>query len=123
MLRPDVRWILNDREIGGKQEFIVRRRHIERERGSVREYDEDIKVLGNVQPGSKNAMGDMPEDKLNESIVIRAEFAFQTGSQDVTGMVQADEVIYKGKRYRVNSVENWEEWGFTTANASRVLTG
>ena len=121
MLMPDVTEIINDPEIGGGQPFQVRRVSNTRVLGGVTRNVETIDLIGNIQPQDMSSQSSTVEDTLNETIVIYANFGFQTGEN--TGdspFTGADEILYDGKVYRVTSVNNWSEWGFSIANATRV---
>lgn len=134
MLNPDVREILLDPDVGGGVTFQVRRPRQVRNRGSVELVYTEYTAVGNIQPASKSAAQSTNEDQLDEQIVIRTTFILQAGSRetltvvdDVTGeertetaVYQADEVIYHGYRWRVTRLDNWEDWGFVTAYATRV---
>lgn len=122
MLMPDVTEILNDPEVGGGQPFQVVRYATTRTLGSVTRTPETFDLIGNIQPQDMTSQTSTSEDELNETIVIYAIFAFQRGEND-GGLTytEADEVLYNGKRYRVTRVNNWSEWGFSIAYATRVM--
>lgn len=122
MLMPDITEILDDPEVGGGQPFQVKRYTNTRKLGSVTKKAKTYNVTGNIQPQDLSAQTSTSEDTLNESVVIYARFAFQAGENGggatFTG---ADEILYNGKRYRVTRVNNWSEWGFSIAYATRVM--
>lgn len=120
MLNPDVTEILDDPELGGGLAFLIRRPKQVRVKGSVELVTEEIPATGNIQPAEKTATPNANEDQLNERIVIRTTAYIQAGTRDATGVYQADEIIFKGIRWRVTQVENWIDWGFTSAYATRV---
>ncbi|MBR3587784.1 MAG: hypothetical protein IKO00_17330 [Oscillospiraceae bacterium] len=120
MLDPDVTEILDDPEVGGGVSFLVRRPKETRVKGSVELTYEEIHATGNIQPAEKSATQGVNEDQLNEQIVIRTTTVLQAGTRNETGVYHADEVFYKGFRWRVLRVENWEDWGFVTAYATRT---
>ena len=120
MLNPDVTEILDDPEVGGGQPFLIRRPKQVRTKGSVTLVTEESAATGNIQPADKSATQDTNEDQLNEQIVIRTTAYLQAGTRDASGVYQADEIIWNGIRWRVTRVENWIEWGFVSAYATRV---
>ena len=121
MLDPDVREILDDPEVGGGVKFTVYRSQQVRIKGSVKLETQTIHATGNIQPMDKSAMQNTAEDQLNEQIVIRTTTVLQNGTRTETGDVYgADEVLYRGSRWRVLRVDNWEDWGFVTAYATKV---
>ena len=122
MLMPDVTEILDDPEIGGGQPFTVIRNTVTRTLGSIVKTPETFNLSGNIQPQSMSSQTSTSEDTLNEGIVIYAKFAFQAGTNDGGyTFIGADEILYDGKRYRVTNVNNWSKWGFSIANATRVM--
>lgn len=120
MLMPDVTAILDDPELGGGVVFQVKRTTNTRIRGGVTSEDQMFTATGNIQPQTKNIQPSTAEDLLNESIVIRSTFVFQKGHTDGSSFVGADVVIYDGASWRVTQIENWKDWGFTTAYASKM---
>lgn len=123
MLNPDVTEILDDPELGGGVSFTVRRIKIVRVKASVTKDATEFLATGNIQPVDKSAMQNSDEDKLSEQIVIRTTAILQNGMRNEDGTFEPDEVLYKGSRWRVLRVENWEDWGFVTAYATRVREG
>ena len=120
MLDPDVREILDDPEVGGGVSFTVKRvKHI-REKVSVKKEVETFEATGNIQPANKSATPGVNEDALDEQIVIRTTFILQSGRREAGEEYGADEVIFKGNRWRVLRVNNWEDWGFVEAYATRT---
>ena len=120
MLNPDVTEILDDPEVGGGQAFLIRRPKQIRVKGSVDLQVQEIWATGNIQPADKSATQGANEDQLNEQIVIRTTAYLQAGTRDESGVYQADEIIWNRIRWRVTRVENWIEWGFVSAYATRV---
>ena len=126
MLDPEVYEILDDPEVGGGVSFLIRRPTQTRRKSAVEIDWEEIPATGNIQPADKSANPSLNEDQLNEQIVIRTTAYLQAGtrSRDAgTGENQvlgADEVIFHDIRWRVTRVENWFDWGFVTAYATRV---
>ena len=120
MLNPDVREILDDPELGGGVSFeVIRIRNI-RTGGHVTQEAVTYTATGNVQPEGKNTQASTSEDLLSESIVIYTTFIFNTGENDYSEFTGPDEVVHNGKHYRVTSVNDWNDWGFTIAHAERV---
>ena len=119
MLMPDVTSILDDPEVGGGASFQVRRKTATRVLGSVEIGEEIFDATGNIQPQEKSAQSSTAEDVRSEGIVIYSTFKFEIGKNfGETSVTQADEVIYRNKVYRVTRVEDWSEWGYTTAYAT-----
>jgi len=120
MLNPDVTEILTDPEIGGGVMFQVVRTKNVRTGGAVTQTTETFTATGNIQPENKNSQSSTVEDQLSESIVIYTTFIFQIGVNDYTEFYGPDEVIYNGNRYRITSINDWKDWGFTIAHAEKV---
>ena len=120
MLMPDVTAILYDPEVGGGVGFQVLRINAVRNRGG---YDRNTSVydaIGNIQPQEMSNQTSTSEDLLNESIVIYSTFLFQTGSNTGSSIVESDIVVYKNLHWRVTRVDDWMEWGYTRAYATRI---
>ena len=145
MLNPDVTEILDDPEVGGGIAFQVRRVLNKRTKGSVEREVTLLDATGNIQPQELNIQSSTVEDLLTEQIVIRSVFPFTVGENDgdltpvpvdpsattqegedppepqyVATFCGPDEVLWNNKVWRVTRVENWSEWGFTVAYATRV---
>jgi len=120
MLMPDVTEILIDPELGGGVSFDVIRRRNVRTGGSVTQTEERLSGVGNIQPENKSTQSSTVESPLYESIVVYSTFIFQTGSNSYSEFIEPDEIIHNGITYRITSVNNWQEWGFTIAHAERV---
>ena len=119
---PDVTEIIDDPEVGGCQPFQVVRRTATRTLGAITESSTTYNLIGNIQPQDMASQTSTSEDTLNESIVIYARFAFQIGANNGgPSFLGADEVLYNGFRYRVTRVNNWAQWGFSIAYATRVM--
>ena len=127
MLNPDVTEILDDPEVGGGVSFTVKRTTTSRTwnaitRAQVESHStQTFSATGNIQPQTKNLQPSTSEDLLNESIVVRSTFIFQSGSNDGLTFIGPDEIYYNGHWWRVTQIENWQDWGFTAAYASRVM--
>ena len=120
MLDPDVLEILQDPEVGGGVAFKVHRRTTTRVLGSFETSTETFDVTGSIQPQEKSNQSSTAEDLQTEIIVIRAPFTFQTGSNDGGKTeVQADEVLWRSSVWRVTRVDDWSDWGFTVAYATK----
>ena len=119
---PDVTEILYDPEVGGGQPFKVRRVENVRTAGSITRSETVTDLAGNIQPQEKGSQSSTVEDQQSETIVIYAAFTFQTGENGGSGsFIGPDEILYSGKTYRVTRVNNWSEWGFSIAYATRVM--
>lgn len=122
MLLPDVTQIIDDPEVGGGQTFQVYRVTNTRVMGGVNRSEQVITCTGNVQPQSLTSQSSTIEDIRNETIVVYSRFTFTVGENDgEVSFVGPDEILYGGKRYRVTTVNNWAEWGFTIAYATRIM--
>ena len=122
MLMPDVTEIIDDPEVGGGQSFQVRRVTNTRVMGGVNRSVEVIDCTGNVQPQNLSTQQSTAEDQKTESVVIYSRFAFTVGENaGEVSFAGPDEVLYNGKEYRITSVNDWAEWGFTIAYATRVM--
>jgi len=120
MLMPDVTAILDDPEVGGGQPFQVIRNSSVRKRGGYAKTPTTYNATGNIQPQEMGNQTSTSEDLLNESIVVYSTFCFQTGSNTGASIVEADIVVYNNLHWRVTRVDNWAEWGYTRAYATRV---
>jgi len=122
MLLPDVTEILDDPEVGGSQPFVLVRTTNRRTLGKVTVSKVNIPLTGNIQPQEMGSQSSTVEDTENETIVIYAKFGFQCGKNDGSNVFYgADEILYNNKRYRVTRVNNWIQWGFSIAYATRVM--
>lgn len=124
MLMPDVTEIIDDPEIGGGQAFTVIRYESRRALGavSVEKVPHTFNLVGNIQPQDLSNQTSTTEDTRNESIVIYAKFAFQIGENEGgASYTGPDEILYDNKRYRVTRVNNWAKWGFSIADATRIM--
>jgi len=121
MLMPDVTDILDDPEVGGGVTFTVTRNKSVRNRGGYKKTPEKYTATGNIQPQDMNNQSSTAEDLLNESIVIYSTFLFQAGSNTGASIVEADVVSYNGLSWRVTRVDNWHDWGFSRAYATRIM--
>lgn len=117
MLFPDVTEILVDPDIGGGLEFTAVRTTKHRTlRGELETEIEETVCRGNIQPAQPEDLEQMPqEDRKQTVIVIRSTFHFQLGSDGDGEYTLPDEVKFDGKRYKINRVDDWSPWGFTTA--------
>ena len=120
MLLPDVTEIIIDPELGGGVAFQVIRTQNVRTGGSVTQTKQTLDAIGNIQPENKSIQSSTIEDPMFESIVIYTTFIFQTGSNSYSEFTEPDEVLYNGVTYRITSINNWQEWGFTIAHSERV---
>lgn len=120
MLMPDVTEILDDPDLGGGVSFPVTRKHIARTRGSYTTTTETFQATGNIQPMQKGFTQGENEDQMNEEIVIRSKFIFQIGSHNEADTIETDEITWHGYRWRLTRIEDYADWGFTVAYATRV---
>ena len=120
MLMPDVTAILNDPEVGGGVAFKVRRVTNTRIMGGVTRTVQEFNVTGNIQPQEMSVRASTTEDPRTESIVVRAMFDFKVGNSDggVTFNGE-DEILWNGMTWRVTRVDNWIDWGFSVAYATK----
>lgn len=121
MLLPDVLEIIDDPELGGGEPLTVIRETRRRTLAAGQSETvtrERIQITGNIQPASTEDLSRMTEEEQSERvIVIRAVFRFRIGSDDQSEYTASDLVIYLGDVYKVTRVDNWHQWGFTTAYA------
>ena len=121
MLMPDVTAILYDPEVGGGQSFKVIRNASVRSRGGYTRTPTETTAVGNIQPQDKSNQSSTVEDLLKESIVIYSTFCFQTGSNTGSSIVEADIVFWNDLYWRVTQVQDWSQWGYTQAYATRIM--
>lgn len=121
MLMPDVTAILDDPEVGGGVSFTVKRTTNRRVQGNVTQTEQTILCTGNIQPQEKSSQSSTVEDLLTESIVIYTTFRLSTGENNGgVNFSGPDEIQWNGLLWRVTRVDDWAEWGFTRAYATRV---
>ena len=119
-LSPDVTEILDDPDVGGGQPFVsirtIRRRTL---RSGTDEQIIRTPCTGNVQPNGMQQVNHTDQEGSHDvDIVVRSKHLFELGRELEDGIYQLDdELEWHGKRYRVTSVDDWSEWGFTTAYA------
>ena len=121
MLNPDVLEIIDDPDVGGGVPFQVRRVKNVRVRGNVTQQEELIPLTGNIQPEGKNSQTSTSEDLLTEGIVVYAAFEFNTGTNVMSEFTGPDEILYRNDVWRVTRVDNWSDWGFSIAHATKVM--
>lgn len=116
-LSPDITNILTDPDVGGGQQFTVVRQRITRKlNGAGTSVVTRTTCKGNIQPAQAIDLQQMPEeDRTSQTIVIRSTFHFSLGVDGTGWYEPPDEVVYSGKTYKVNRVDDWDAWGFTTA--------
>lgn len=123
MLSPDIREILYDPDVGGGQAFIVERKTKKRSKGRLSDEAEVeiINAIGSVQPAGVDVLQQLQEaDRRNTVIVVRTETPMQMGSTGDDGDVLADEILYRGGRYKILQLKDWTAWGMSVAYATRV---
>lgn len=121
MLDPDVLEILQDPEVGGGVAFKVKRKTTTRILGGDETTEEVFDLTGSIQPQDKSIQSSTAEDLKTEIIVVRAPFAFQTGSNSGKTIIQTDIIIWKDASWRVTRVDDWSEWGYSTAYATKDM--
>ena len=122
MLLPDVTAILNDPEVGGGVPFQVRRVENERSLGSVIRHETLFDCIGNIQPQDLSVLASTTEDQYSESIVVRSTFVFKVGNNDGgSSFLGEDEILWDERVWRVTRVDNWKDWGFSVAYATKVM--
>jgi len=120
MNMPDVTAILDDPEVGGGISFQVERNVSVRSRTGYTKTPTIYNATGNIQPQEDSNQTSTSEDLLNESIVVYSTFFFQTGSNEVDSITEADIILFDGHRWRVTRVDDWSKWGYSRAYATRV---
>ena len=121
MLDPDVLEILQDPEVGGGVAFKVKRKTTTRILGGDKTTEEVFDLTGSIQPQDKSIQSSTAEDLKTEIIVVRAPFAFQTGSNSGKTIIQTDIIVWKDASWRVARVDDWSEWGYSTAYATKDM--
>lgn len=81
----------------------------------------EIKTIASVQQPSGKDLQRLPQGQRARNI---KKFICKTRllTVDDIDQIQADEIVYVGKRYEVIYAENWNAYGHTTALAARVKT-
>ena len=101
----------------GAGPFTVYRHPGEWARGAFETKEEKIEAIGVVQPTGKDALEQLPEgDRLQEAIAVFTETELTPGGADQA----ADEIEWRGARYRVASVRRWDAFGYCQAVAVRA---
>ena len=121
MLLPDITDLLYDEEIGGNQPFEIERVTMTRRKGRYSASEKEIiKARGSVQPAGENALEQLPEgDRDKAVIIVRTRTAMQMGSETDDGSVLPDVILYRGQRYKILSVKEWQPWGMYVAYCTR----
>lgn len=121
-LKPDVRRLLTDTDIGGGQGFVIIRRSRVRYKGRMGEETVSrINAVGSVQPAGVDVLQQLPEgDRSGQVIIIRTATRIQTGSAGDSSDTLSDEVEYNGGRYKILQLKDWSAWGMWTAYATRI---
>lgn len=123
MLRPDIRSLMNDPDIGGGQSFVIVRSYYQRSKGRLDTTPVVVRIdaVGSVQPAGVDALQQLPEaDRSGKVIIIRSETKMQMGSTDANGDLQPDNIEYGGELYKVLQSKDWEKWGMSVAYATRI---
>lgn len=101
----------------GAGPFTVYRHRGEWVRGAFEAKEEKIETIGIVLPAGKDALEQLPEgDRTHEAIAVYTETELSCGGSDRA----ADEIEWRGARYRVASVRRWEAGGYCQAVAVRA---
>lgn len=123
MLRPDIRSLMNDPDIGGGQSFVIVRSYHRRLKGRLDDSPTvtRISATGSIQPAGVEVLQQLPEaDRSGKVIIIRSETQMQMGSTDSEGDLQPDEIEHNGERYKVLQAKDWTKWGMSVAYATKV---
>ena len=116
-LLPDVTMLLQDRDLGA-QTFQVTRRTGSWQGGrlTMPNTGNKLTITGIIQPPTAEQLMFFPEGERREgSIVIYTKAKlFLTEGADV-----ADEVLWRGEKYKVIRVDRWDDYGYNVAYAEK----
>lgn len=107
MSRIDVTELLSDPDFVDTLVQIKRISNVDL-RGKNQIQEKEIKTIGSVQPASGKTINRLPEDFRVANI---SEFFMKgeiTASKDGR---YSDVLVFKGKRYNVQTVFDWTNWG------------
>lgn len=121
MLQPDITELLYDESVGGNQPFDIERVTVTRRKGRYGDpVNEVIHARGSVQPMGENRLEQIPEgDRDGAVIIVRTCTPMQMGAQTDSGAVLSDVILYRGERYKILSVKEWQPWGMYVAYCTR----
>ncbi len=124
VLKPDVRELLMDEDIGGGEEFVIIRRVKERVKGRTVEpqgASPRITAYGTLQPAGLDALQQLPEaDRSGEVLVVRTTTRLQMGKTGDDYEMLSDEIEYNGGRYKILQLADWNRWGMYRAYVTKV---
>ena len=85
--------------------------------GAFEAKEEKIDTIGIVQPAGKDALEQLPEgDRTRDAVAVFTETELNCGGSDRA----ADEIEWRGARYRVASVRRWDAFDYCQAVAVRA---
>lgn len=117
MLMPDITAVLFDPTVGSRP-FEIRRRRGKWVGGRfvIQGDVEIIPARGCIQPQGAENMSQSPEGEKREGgiVIYTTTTIYLTEGEEVS-----DEVIWQGEKYKIMSVNRWQEHGFNVANASK----
>ena len=122
MLLPDITDLLYDPEVGGNQPFDIKRTTTVNRKGRYSSSSTvTIHASGSVQPAGTNVLEQLPEGDRDKAVyIVRTRTAMQMGSPTDDGAVLSDEIIYRGDRYKILVVKEWQAWGMYVAYVTRI---
>ena len=89
--------------------FVIRRRKGVWEDGIFVPKNEEIKIIGIVEPTTGEDLKTLPEaDKVSGMMTFYTKEAVTLGTEEQ----QSDEIICRGSRYKVVQVQDWSRHGF-----------
>lgn len=122
-LQPDIIDVLFDETVGGNQSFAIERTAFGVVNGRARavKSTEAIPAVGSVQPLGDDALMLLPEgERGSERIVVRTTTPILDGGREQGADTMADVILYRGKRYKVESTKDWSAWGMCKAVCVRI---
>lgn len=105
------------------QSFIVYRKSGTWLRGRFTQTEAPINFYGTIEVNNPKDIMQVPEgDRLTGLISIHTEQPIFTtrNNGDQSGVGSSDEVVYKGERYKVVNVSDWDDFGYYKAIAVRM---
>lgn len=110
--------LLSARSLGAAP-FTVYRRTGAWTRGTFAASESPVFALGVIQPAGADALDQLPEgDRMQSAVTVYTAFPLYEAAQDQP----ADEIEWRGARYRVVRVTRWDAYGYTQAVAVRSGT-
>ncbi len=108
----DLSDILADPELSGASFTVIRETWRKSYGEAVLENSQTFKNLaGNIQPASSEDVLLFPQEERSKEIIqILSSFAFSSGTPDMGSgtFIPSDNVIYRGRKYKVIRVKDWE---------------